>query len=99
MKVRSDNARGCFWVESASNLQFEHYVDLSANKGQGECGCDNWKYRCSPRIAAGGVGVDVWCSHVKAARQFLVKDLPPMSVRDRERVISGVIKQWVGQEK
>lgn len=98
MSVRPDSQRGCFWVASRSDPSTEHMVDLAANGGRGQCGCDNWKYRMSPRIASGQRGPSVWCSHVVAARDFLVQDMPDLSHRDKQKIINGVIEKWMLEE-
>jgi hypothetical protein len=49
----------------------EHLVDLDENNAGGECGCEDFQYRCAPLIAAGtATGLAVQCKHITAARQF-----------------------------
>jgi hypothetical protein len=100
MTIRPDNSRGRFWAKSRSEPDHWHLVDLTANNGQGECGCDNWKYRCQPKLKEGKSGPGVWCSHISAVRDSLVSGLDlKFSFRDRQIIINKVIKQWIQSEK
>lgn len=96
MNVVPDNSRGRFWVDSRSEPGHQHLVDLTAHNGKGECGCDNWKFRCQPAIKEGRT---LRCSHIEAARAHIA-DLadPKMSFRDKQIVVNRVIKAWIDQE-
>jgi hypothetical protein len=95
VKVVPDNARGRFWVESRSEPGHSHLVDLVANGGRGECGCDHWKFRCQPAIKEGKA---MRCSHIDAVRDHIADLAGPMSFRDRQKVVNAVIRQWVEEE-
>jgi hypothetical protein len=97
MSVRPDRSRGCFWVESKSDPLHEHFVDLVAHNGKGECGCDHWKYRCQPAIKEGRT---LRCSHIEAARDHIASSIAPhLSFRDRQFVLNNVIRKWIEEER
>lgn len=97
MNVTPDSSRGRFWVESRSEPGHSHLVDLTANGGKGECGCDNWKFRCQPAIKD---GKSMRCAHIDAVREFLSSTLgPEVFYRDRQIIINQVIQQWTKEEK
>jgi hypothetical protein len=91
-------ARGCFWVESGSRHGHEHFVDLCAHRGGGQCACEQWAYRCGPKVMAGLHGESTKCEHVKAARMFLSAHLPDLTPKERQHLANEVVKQWVLQE-
>lgn len=96
MTVTPDSSRGRFWVESRSEPGHSHLVDLTTHNGKGECGCDNWKFRCQPAIKEGRA---MRCSHIDACREFIADQADPnLSFRDRQIVVNKVIKLWLQEE-
>lgn len=96
MNVTPDNSRGRFWVESRSEPGHSHLVDLTAHNGKGECGCDQWKYRCQPAIKEGKTA---WCAHIEECREF-ISDLSGdgRTYLDRQIIVNKVIKLWIQEE-
>lgn len=96
MNVTPDSSRGRFWVESRSEPGHSHLVDLTANGGKGECGCDQWKYRCQPAIRN---GLTKRCSHIDACRNFIADQADKkLSFRDRQIIVNKVIAMWCKEE-
>lgn len=97
MNVTPDNSRGRFWVDSRSEAGHSHLVDLTAHNGTGKCGCDQWKFRCQPAIKDGKTKR---CSHIDACRDFIADkaDNGHLSYRDRQIIVSKVIKSWIKEE-
>ena len=55
MNVREDpHAFAVFWVESESETDMEHMVDLDDNKPLGGCGCAHYTCVCLPAFEKTG---------------------------------------------
>jgi hypothetical protein len=58
-----------FRVESWSDKQRVHLVDISAYRGNGECSCENFSCRLAPELKLGRApGPATRCRHIRAAR-------------------------------
>ena len=70
MKIRSIVGEvGRFWVESESNPDGEHLVDLLEH----ECGCAS--FTCRNREYREKFGHNFTCKHIQAAREAFLNDI------------------------
>lgn len=60
-------------VESNSR-GIHHLVDIAANQGFGECGCEHHQYRCQPLLDR-GERAPHRCRHLVAARNAFADDM------------------------
>ena len=76
-----------FRVESWSNPQKPHLVDLLARKGFGECSCTDWVTRRAVNARNGApMGTDeTMCRHVKVARLYFLNKLLVKMAQDANR--------------
>lgn len=91
-----------FEVESESNPDEPHTVDLNAYWGVGWCNC--WDFRCrkEPTLKLGvpEKPADFWCKHIRAARKFAIeflgeKCLDRLVTESRERAYAnGEREPW-----
>lgn len=60
-------------VESWTEKDEDHKVELLAHKGAGECDCDHWYFRIRKLIEKRDPrSLDLECSHLRAAKRYLV---------------------------
>jgi hypothetical protein len=73
-----------FRVESWSNPQRPHTVDLLSQKGFGECSCTDWVTRRAINARNGAaMGTEAtMCRHIKAARLFFLNRLLTRMAQD-----------------
>lgn len=62
-----------FMVDSASRNQ-RHLVDIEANAGFGQCGCEHHQFKCQPDLDKGHRPA-LRCRHIAAAREAFADDL------------------------
>lgn len=76
-EVSETGDRMRFWVRSRSNPKIRHVVDLTANRGGGECSCEDWKKRRGPALRAGGKTLtrETTCWHVRQALTHFCRGL------------------------
>ena len=61
-----------YWVQSRSRNTVRHLVDLTAYDGNGECECEQFRFKFGPRLNAGMVpGLRTECHHIIAAKRYL----------------------------
>jgi hypothetical protein len=92
--------KGRFTVHSEAEDNAEHVVDMTANKGNGECSCRWFEIKCGPnfhhnggkivhygRDKDGRVNQDAtYCKHIDAVRHHILDStLPTMFVVDIAR--------------
>lgn len=62
-----------FRVKSRSVAGFSYLVDLQALKGNGQCGCDQFLYRCAPALVVTKEPCyRTRCWHITKARDWLL---------------------------
>lgn len=62
-----------FYVKSRTAAGVSYLVDLQSLKCNGECGCDQFNFRCRPELNRRKVPSDrSRCWHIHAARQWLL---------------------------
>ena len=52
-----------------------YLVDLQSYRGNGQCGCEHFTFRCEPRLVRGSVPSPAnRCWHIEQARQVFLDD-------------------------
>lgn len=76
-KVNETSERMVFAVRSDRFAHIAYRVDLTANKGAGQCSCTDWGTRRWPALKAGAEpwSHDATCKHVRAAGTHLLRGL------------------------
>lgn len=73
-----------FLVESKSDPEKKHLVDLGLYKGNGKCACQHFEFRLEPELVRGSHGLR--CDHIEAARtKFLDGIIAAMNHVDRPK--------------
>lgn len=65
-----------FWVQSRTDAEHPHLVDLSEHEGFGQCSCKNWQCNVWPVIrdkAGPKYSKSTTCRHVRAALNFFLE--------------------------
>lgn len=59
-----------YWVRSGSKRDVKHLVDLEEFGGNGQCSCEQFRFRLQPRLAE----ETARCKHILAARERFTDD-------------------------
>lgn len=64
-----------YWVESRSQPEFPHMVDLAFHNGYGRCGCIHWQTTIWPAIRDGMPmhTMETTCAHTRAALRYFLQ--------------------------
>jgi len=88
-----------FYVDSRSNPNAPHLVDLESYRWGGQCDCENFKFRKEPdlsKLPPSAVPDDSYrCSHIKAARSYFLDEILPKlaaSIRRIDKPISRLME-------
>lgn len=61
-----------FHVQSRTRTEVMHLVDIEENDFHGQCSCESFAFRMQPLLDRGERGDHLRCSHLNAARMFLL---------------------------
>lgn len=72
-------------VQSESEPQFPHLVDLLGYAGNGECSCKHFLCRMAPELKQGRKPTPATrCKHIRAAREALINNLIRQHLHENE---------------